>query len=92
MLPGRLGAPAGNLRRMSARPCSRVTCPDESVATLTFDYGDSMAVLGPLSLRREPHSFDLCERHARLTTAPQGWRLVRLPTMHDPGPEPRPGG
>ncbi|MBG6058489.1 MULTISPECIES: DUF3499 family protein [Cryobacterium] len=66
---------------MSSRPCSRVACPDESVATLTFDYGDSMAVLGPLSLVREPHSFDLCDRHARLTSAPQGWQLVRLRTM-----------
>ncbi|MBC7442961.1 MAG: DUF3499 family protein [Ramlibacter sp.] len=63
---------------MSFRPCSRVACPEESAATLTFDYSDSMAVLGPLSLRREPHSFDLCERHARLTSAPQGWQLVRL--------------
>ncbi|TFC19239.1 DUF3499 family protein [Cryobacterium algoritolerans] len=71
---------------MSLRPCSRVACPDESVATLTFDYGDSMAVLGPLSLVREPHSFDLCERHARLTSAPQGWQLVRLRTM---GAQPR---
>lgn len=51
------------------------------MATLTFDYGDSMAVLGPLSLEREPHSFDLCDRHARLTSAPQGWQLVRLRTM-----------
>jgi len=48
-----------------------------SVATLTFDYADSMAVLGPLSLNREPHSFDLCPRHAERTSAPQGWQLVR---------------
>jgi hypothetical protein len=66
---------------MSLRPCSRVACPDESVATLTFDYGDSMAVLGPLSLEREPHAFDLCDRHARLTSVPHGWQLIRLSTM-----------
>jgi hypothetical protein len=34
------------------------------VATLTYDYADAMAVLGPLAIRREPHSYDLCERHA----------------------------
>ena len=66
---------------MSFRPCSRVACPDESVATLTFDYGDSMAVLGPLSIEREPHAFDLCDRHARLTSVPHGWQLIRLSTM-----------
>jgi hypothetical protein len=66
---------------MSFRPCSRVACPDESVATLTFDYGDSMAVLGPLSIEREPHAFDLCDQHARLTTVPHGWQLIRLSTL-----------
>ena len=70
---------------MSFRPCSRVACPDESVATLTFDYGDSMAVLGPLSIEREPHAFDLCDRHARLTSVPHGWQLIRLSTMGTPG-------
>jgi len=69
---------------MSFRPCSRVACPDESVATLTFDYGDSMAVLGPLSIQREPHAFDLCDRHARLTSVPHGWQLIRLSTMGAP--------
>ena len=70
---------------MSFRPCSRVACPDESVATLTFDYGDSMAVLGPLSIEREPHAFDLCDRHARLTTVPHGWQLIRLSTLRTAG-------
>lgn len=79
---------------MSFRPCSRVACPEESAATLTFDYGDAMAVLGPLAIQREPHTFDLCARHARLTTAPQGWQLMRLrPTGErtaesEPGSEP----
>ena len=67
---------------MSFRPCSRVACPEESAATLTFDYGDAMAVLGPLAVQREPHTFDLCARHARLTAAPQGWQLVRLRTLN----------
>jgi len=36
------------------RRCSRTACTAEAVATLTFDYADSMAVLGPLALTREP--------------------------------------
>jgi hypothetical protein len=36
-----------------------------------------MAVLGPLAIRREPHSYDLCERHAERLSAPQGWQIVR---------------
>ena len=62
---------------MSSRPCSRISCSDEAVATLTFSYADSMAVLGPLSGSHEPHTYDLCERHARLTTPPQGWQMIR---------------
>ncbi|MEC5150928.1 DUF3499 family protein [Cryobacterium sp. GrIS_2_6] len=77
---------------MSFRPCSRVACPDESVATLTFDYGDSMAVLGPLSIEREPHAFDLCDRHARLTSVPHGWQLIRLSTMGAMSEADAPGG
>ncbi|TFD05715.1 DUF3499 family protein [Cryobacterium sandaracinum] len=72
---------------MSFRPCSRVACSEESAATLTFDYADAMAVLGPLAVQREPHTFDLCARHARLTAAPQGWQLVRLRTD---GPDAQP--
>jgi len=40
------------------RRCSRTACAAEAVATLTFDYADSMAVLGPLSLTSEPHGYD----------------------------------
>ena len=51
---------------------------------MTFDYADSMAVLGPLSIEHDPHSFDLCHRHAALTTAPQGWQLIRHRVFTDP--------
>ena len=62
---------------MSARPCSKVACGRDAVATLTYDYADAMAVLGPLAIRREPHSYDLCEPHAERLSAPQGWQIVR---------------
>jgi len=47
------------------------------VATLTFVYLDSTAVVGPLATTREPHSWDLCVGHAGRITAPRGWELVR---------------
>jgi Protein of unknown function (DUF3499) len=47
------------------------------VATLTFVYSDSTAVVGPLATAREPHSWDLCVSHAGRITAPRGWDLVR---------------
>jgi hypothetical protein len=57
------------------------------VATLTYVYSDSTAVVGPLATVREPHSWDLCLAHASRITAPRGWELVRhaapLPTNPD---------
>ncbi|MGH3775546.1 MAG: DUF3499 domain-containing protein [Pseudonocardiaceae bacterium] len=61
----------------SARRCSRTGCTNPAVATLTFVYSDSTAVVGPLATYSEPHSYDLCERHALRLTAPRGWDVVR---------------
>jgi hypothetical protein len=47
------------------------------VATLTYAYADSTAVVGPRASYEEPHSYDLCERHALRLTAPLGWEVVR---------------
>lgn len=59
------------------RICSRVSCAAEAVATLSYDYRDQMAVLGPLAQLAEPHCYDLCARHAERTSAPHGWQLLR---------------
>lgn len=61
----------------SARKCSRGGCRNPAVATLTYAYADSTAVVGPLASYAEPHSYDLCERHAMRLTAPLGWEVVR---------------
>ena len=37
---------------------------EQPVATLTYVYADSVAVLGPLATYAEAHSYDLCESHA----------------------------
>ena len=50
-----------------------------AVATLTYVYADSTAVLGPLALAAEPGSYDLCATHAERTSVPKGWEVIRLP-------------
>jgi hypothetical protein len=67
------------------RACSRVACTEDAVATLTYVYADSMAVLGPLSMAHEPHSYDLCARHAQRLSAPQGWQVIRHAVMGEIG-------
>ena len=47
------------------------------MATLTFAYADSTAVVGPLATAPEPHSYDLCHEHAMSLKAPLGWEVVR---------------
>jgi Protein of unknown function (DUF3499) len=58
-----------------------------AVATLTYVYSDSTAVLGPLATYAEPHCYDLCAVHAERLTAPRGWEIVRLsPEFVSPAP------
>lgn len=61
----------------SVRKCSRTGCTNSAVATLTYAYADSTAVVGPLATYSEPHSYDLCEEHALRLTVPRGWEVVR---------------
>ncbi len=56
------------------------------MATLTYDYADQTAVLGPLATASEPHTYDLCDDHAQGLTVPRGWQVVRLATKFDPVP------
>ncbi|WP_307005523.1 DUF3499 domain-containing protein [Sinomonas atrocyanea] len=60
------------------RHCSRSACRQAAVATLTYVYADSTAVLGPLATFAEPHSYDLCATHADRLTVPRGWDVLRL--------------
>ena len=64
---------------MTPRRCTRMACKQPAVYTLTYVYRDSTAVLGPLAAYVEPHSYDLCEKHAARLVAPRGWDVVRLP-------------
>jgi Protein of unknown function (DUF3499) len=62
----------------SIRRCTRTACTRPAVATLTYVYADSTAVLGPLATYAEPHCYDLCVEHSDRLTAPRGWEVVRL--------------
>ena len=62
---------------MAQRRCTRTGCARSAVATLTYIYSDSTAVVGPLAAFAEPHSYDLCEEHAVRLTAPRGWEVMR---------------
>jgi hypothetical protein len=44
-----------------------------------------MAWLDPLHAERDPHAYDLCERHAGRLTPPRGWQL-RDRRVADPHP------
>lgn len=60
------------------------------MATLTYVYLDSTAVLGPLAQQAEPHTYDLCDTHAGRLTAPRGWEVVRLQREFLPAVGPTP--
>jgi len=69
------------------RRCTRTACTRTAVATLTYVYADSTAVLGPLATYAEPHCYDLCAEHAERLTAPRGWEVMRLaPQIEATGP------
>ena len=68
------------------RKCSKPGCSRSAVATLTYDYHDSTAVLGPLATNAQPHTYDLCEVHAESMTVPRGWQVMRLQTKFEPAP------
>lgn len=62
---------------MMSRQCSRVACSRPAAFTLTFDYEDRLAAVGPLAFAVEPHSYDLCVVHAERLRAPEGWTIMR---------------
>ena len=69
------------------RACSRTSCRLSATMTLTYNYADSTAVLGPLATFSEPHAYDLCEKHGERLTVPNGWNVIKASSdVHDSGP------
>lgn len=71
--------PRDSVHNVKPRHCTRTGCRSAAVTTLTYAYADSTAVVGPLALRAEPGSYDLCDEHSSRISAPRGWELIRLP-------------
>ena len=71
----------GSVREMRERLCSKVGCAREAVSTLTYDYADQMAVVGPLGRALDPHAHDLCAVHTDRLSVPKGWVVVRHETL-----------
>ncbi|WP_338401718.1 DUF3499 domain-containing protein [Flaviflexus huanghaiensis] len=68
------------------RQCSRTQCAERAVVTMTYNYGEATAVVGPLSPVAQKGALDLCENHAQSVTVPRGWTMVRLVTEYEPAP------
>jgi hypothetical protein len=58
-----------------ARQCSRTGCASQATATLQYQYGRALVWLEDLTQERDPHDYDLCDRHAARLSVPNGWRL-----------------
>jgi len=57
------------------RQCSRTGCCEPATVTLTYQYGRALVWLDELLADRDPHAYDLCDRHAERLSVPNGWRL-----------------
>ena len=57
------------------RQCSRTGCAAPAAVSLSYDYARRSVWLDVLIEVRDPHSYDLCLRHAERISVPQGWSL-----------------
>jgi len=57
------------------RQCSRTGCAEEAIATLSYQYARSLVWVDELAPERDPHAYDLCQRHTARLSVPNGWRL-----------------
>ncbi len=58
-----------------SRRCSHSGCPDDAVATLSFDYATRRAWLHELPDPPDPASYDLCSGHVARFRPPRGWEM-----------------
>lgn len=72
------------LEAVNARNCSKITCNQPAVATLTASYADRIAVIGPLSPEPQNGQSDLCAEHAANFVAPQSWKVLLSPKPLEP--------
>lgn len=64
--------------------CANFGCEQTAVASLTYDYQEATAVLGPLPPKPQANITEFCEQHANSFTVPQGWQVIRLSYASEP--------
>lgn len=57
------------------RQCSRTGCAETAAVTLSYQYGRSLVWIDDLIAERDPHNYDLCQRHAGRLSVPKGWHI-----------------
>jgi hypothetical protein len=45
-----------------------------ATVTLSYDYARAQVWIDALSPERDPHHYDLCDRHHAHLTVPRGWQ------------------
>ena len=60
------------------RVCSSPACTQLAEFTMTSDYDERVAVIGPLAPEDAREGYDLCRHHAVSFTAPRGWEIIRF--------------
>jgi hypothetical protein len=60
---------------VAMRQCSRSGCSESAAVTLTYQYAHAQVWLDALTGERDPHAYDMCDRHADRLTAPRGWQV-----------------
>lgn len=60
---------------LQSRQCSRTGCAESAAVTLTYNYERQQVWIDALLPERDPHVYDLCERHADRMSVPHGWHL-----------------
>lgn len=75
------GWPAPDISTQIERPiiadrqCSRSGCSDLAAVTLSYHYATSQVWIDHLTPERDPHLYDLCDRHADRLSVMRGWHL-----------------
>ena len=59
----------------AGRQCSRTGCAEPAAVCLSYDYARRSVWLDVPAEVRDPHSYDLCLRHAERVSVPHGWSL-----------------
>lgn len=64
------------MRGSGFRRCTRTSCNERAVATLSYNYSEQVAHLAPIHGVVEPHTYDLCLKHSQSLTVPRGFTIV----------------